>query len=168
MFPTPHHFVPVCGVKDHDFITSTISLSFPCWGNVRSNMIIEQSSTFWYKRGHLKAQGVHLEQHLDGEEDDEEHVCDLLEVLEPLWLVVVLGGEDAGVEQHQDDDEPEHRLRLDSSPAVPPRLAVPPAAKHDFSENILLELSTGLCETSQRLEKAPSTAFSLLKAPTGV
>ena len=117
----------------------------------------------WDERCHLKAQGVHLEQHLDGEEDDEEHVCDLLEVLEPLWLVVVLGGEDAGVEQHQDDDEPEHRLRLDSAPTVPPRLAVPPAAKHDFSENILLELSTGLRETSQRLEKAPSTAFSLLK-----
>ena len=87
-------------------------------------------------RGHLKAQGVHLEQHLDGEKDDEEHVGDLLEVLEPLGLVVVLGGEDAGVEQHQDDDEPEHRLRLDGAPAVPPRLAVPPAAKHHFSKNM--------------------------------
>ena len=31
------------GVKDHDFITSTFSLSFPCWGNLSSN-IIEQSN----------------------------------------------------------------------------------------------------------------------------
>ena len=76
-------------------------------------------------RGHLKAQGVHLEQHLDGKEDDEEHVGDLLEVLEPLGLVVVLGGEDAGVEQHQDDDEPEHRLGLHGTPAVSSRFSVP-------------------------------------------
>ena len=30
------------GVKDHDFITSTFSLSFPCWGNLSSNIIRAQ------------------------------------------------------------------------------------------------------------------------------
>ena len=88
-------------------------------------------------------------------------------MLEPLWLVVVLGGEDAGVEQHQDDDEPEHRLRLDSAPTVPPRLAVPPAAKHHFSENILLQLSTGLRETSQ-LGEGPFYDLLLVETATGI
>ena len=46
-------------------------------------------------------------------------------MLQPLWLVVVLSGQDAGVEQHQDDDEPEHGLGLDCSPTVPTRLSVP-------------------------------------------
>ena len=74
---------------------------------------------------HLESQGVHLQQHLEGEEDDKEHICDLLELFQPVRLVVVLGGEDPGVEEDQDDDEPEHGLGLDSPPTVPPWLSVP-------------------------------------------
>ena len=46
-------------------------------------------------------------------------------MLEPAGLVVVLGGEDAGVEQHKDDDEPEHGLGLHRPATVPPGLPVP-------------------------------------------
>ena len=46
-------------------------------------------------------------------------------MLQPLWLVVVLCGQHTGVEQHQDDDEPEHGLGLDSTPTVATRLSVP-------------------------------------------
>ena len=46
-------------------------------------------------------------------------------MLQPLGLVVVLGGEDTGVEQDQDDDEPEHGLALDSPPTIATRLPVP-------------------------------------------
>ena len=46
-------------------------------------------------------------------------------MLQPLWLVIVLSGKDAGVEEHQDDDEPEHGLGLDSSTAVTTRFSVP-------------------------------------------
>ena len=74
---------------------------------------------------YLKAQCIHLEYHLKCEENHEEHVGDLLEVLQPLWLVIVLGGKDTGVEEHQDDDKPEHGLGLDSSTAVTTRFSVP-------------------------------------------
>lgn len=74
---------------------------------------------------YLEAQCIHFEKHLHGEEDHKEHVCNLLKVLQPVRLVVVLGGQDAGVEQHQDDDEPEHGLALDGSPTVATRLPVP-------------------------------------------
>ena len=59
----------------------------------------------------LDAEGVHLEEHLEGEEDDEGEVSGLLEVAQPLGLVVVLGGEDAGVEEHQGHHHPEHGLK---------------------------------------------------------
>ena len=39
-----------------------------------------------------------------------------MEGVEPLWLVVVLRGEGAGVEEDKNDDEPVEPLRLDSSP----------------------------------------------------
>ena len=74
---------------------------------------------------HLEAQSVHLQQHLQREENNEEHVGDLLELLQPVRLVVVLGGEYPGVEEHQDDNEPEHRLGLHSPPTVPSRFSVP-------------------------------------------
>ena len=84
-------------------------------------------SSLWSGGGevHLEAQGVHLQQHLEGEEDDEEHVCDLLELLQPVRLVVVLRGEDPGVEKYQDDDEPEHCLGLDGTPTVSSGFSVP-------------------------------------------
>ena len=47
-------------------------------------------------------------------------------MLEPPGLVVVLGGEHAGVKEHQDDDEPEHGLRLNRPPTISPGLPVPP------------------------------------------
>ena len=50
-------------------------------------------------------------------------------MLQPLWLVIVLGGKDTGVEEHQDDDEPENGLRLDSPPAVTTRFSVPSKMK---------------------------------------
>ena len=75
---------------------------------------------------HLESQGVHLQQHLEGEEDDKEHICDLLELFQPVRLVVVLGGEDPGVEEDQDDDEPEHGLRLDRPPTISSGLPIPP------------------------------------------
>ena len=75
----------------------------------------------------MEAQRVHLNEHLDGEENHEEEVCDLLEVVKPLWLAVVLGGEYDCVKEDKDDDEPEHGLRLDRAPAVSPRFSVPPA-----------------------------------------
>ena len=31
-------------------------------------------------------------------------------MVQPLWLSVVLGGQDDGVQEDQDDDEPEHCL----------------------------------------------------------
>ena len=46
-----------------------------------------------------------------------------LEGVEPIWLVVVLRGEDAGVEEDKDDDKPVEPLRLDRRPA---RLAKSP------------------------------------------
>ena len=72
---------------------------------------------------------VHLQQHLAGEEADEEEVGVLLEVVEPERLVVVLGGEDAGVEEDQDHDQPEHPLRLADLPRLPPHLTVPPGMR---------------------------------------
>ena len=74
---------------------------------------------------YLETQCIHFEKHLHCEQNHKKHVGNFLEVLQPLRLIVVLGGEDAGVEKHQDDDEPEHGLRLDSSPAVATRLPVP-------------------------------------------
>jgi hypothetical protein len=35
-----------------------------------------------------------------------------LKMVQPLRLPVVLGGQDAGVEEHQDDNEPEHSLKI--------------------------------------------------------
>ena len=74
---------------------------------------------------YLEAQGVHLQQHLESEEDDEEHVCDLLELFQPVRLVVMLRGEDPSVEKYQNDNEPEHRLGLDGTTAVSSRFSVP-------------------------------------------
>ena len=49
---------------------------------------------------------------------DDYHVTDL-EVVQPLWLVMVLGGEDAGVEEHEGHDQPEHPLALADVAALP-------------------------------------------------
>ena len=49
-----------------------------------------------------------------------------LELVQPGWLVVVLGGEDARVEEHEADDQPEHPLRLAHLPRLPPHAPVPP------------------------------------------
>ena len=76
-----------------------------------------------------EAKGVHLQQHLAGEEADEEEVGVLLEVVEPERLVVVLGGKDAGVEEHQDHDQPEHPLGLADLTSLPPHLTVPPGMR---------------------------------------
>ena len=43
-------------------------------------------------------------------------------MVQPLWLPVVLGGEDAGVEEHQDDDEPEHGLHGDGQGSASPHV----------------------------------------------
>ena len=76
-----------------------------------------------------EAEGVHLHQHLEGEEADEGEVGVLLEVVEPLWLAVVLGGEDAGVKEHQGQDQPEHELRLADVLHCP--LVLPVPSKHN-------------------------------------
>ena len=73
-----------------------------------------------------EAKGVHLQQHLAGEEADEEEVGVLLEVVEPEGLVVVLGGKDAGVEEDEDDDQPEHPLRLADLTSLTTHLTIPP------------------------------------------
>ena len=73
-----------------------------------------------------EAQSVHLQQHLAGEEADEEEICVLLEVVEPEGLVVVLGGEDAGVEEDEDDNQPEHPLGLADFTSLPPHFTIPP------------------------------------------
>ena len=44
----------------------------------------------------------------------------------PIWLVVVLGGEDAGVEEDQGDDQPEHELGLTDVLYCSPIFPVPP------------------------------------------
>ena len=87
---------------------------------------------------YLKAETVHLEKHLTGEEDHEEQVRDLLEVVEPRGLAVMLRSEDAGVEEHKDDDEPEHGLGLDCSPAAASR---PPVK---LLEGLFLLLEPGI------------------------
>ena len=50
-----------------------------------------------------------------------------LEMIQPGRLVVVLGGQHARVEEHQDDDEPVERLRLDRPSAAPLHASVTPA-----------------------------------------
>ena len=81
------------------------------------------------EQGHHVAgetKSVHFQQHLAGEEADEEEVGVLLEVVEPERLVVVLGGKDAGVEEDQDDDQPEHPLRLADLTSLTTHLTIPP------------------------------------------
>ena len=75
-------------------------------------------------RSYLKAETVHFEEHLAGEEDNEEQVGDLLEVVEPRRLAIVLRRQDARVEEDEDDDQPEHALRLDGAAAGPTRSPV--------------------------------------------
>ena len=58
-----------------------------------------------------------------------------LKVVEPLWLVVVLCGEDARVQKDKDNDEPEHGLRFHGPPTVPPNFSVPPANNRYFRES---------------------------------
>lgn len=59
----------------------------------------------------LKSKAVHFEEHLAGEEDDEEQVGVILEIVEPRRLAVVFRGEHTRVEEHEHDDEPEHSLK---------------------------------------------------------
>ena len=72
-----------------------------------------------------EAQRVHLQQHLKGEEADKGEVSVLLEVIEPLWLAVVLRGENYRIEEHKGQDEPEHELRLADVFNSPLILAIP-------------------------------------------
>ena len=88
-----------------------------------------------------EAKGVHLQQHLAGEETDEEEVGVLLEVVEPERLVVVLGGKNTGVEEDQDHDQPEHPLRLADLPRLPPHLTVPPGMRVSDMVFVLARLS---------------------------
>ena len=53
-----------------------------------------------------QSQRVHLQQHLHGEEDDEEQVGTRLEMVKPWLLAVVFGGEHQGVQEHQHNDQP--------------------------------------------------------------
>ena len=67
-----------------------------------------------------------------------------LEATEPLGLVVVLGGGDAGVEEYQSHNQPEHCLGLDSPSALGPD---PPVdcihLFHELTAAALLLLSVG-------------------------
>ena len=81
----------------------------------------------------LKAQGVHLEYHLAGEQDHKEEVGQVLKIfkstpglwkviffphlkmVEPLRLAIVLCAKDTGVEEDKQDDEPKHRLGIEKS-----------------------------------------------------
>ena len=73
---------------------------------------------------------VHLEEHLKGEKDDEEKVCGLLELAEPVRLPKVLSCQyltiiikcakknpNHGVEKDKSDDHPKHCLWLHCTPA---------------------------------------------------
>jgi hypothetical protein len=57
----------------------------------------------------LKYQGIHLEEHLNSEEYNEEEVGDLLEIV-PLRLTIVFCGKEKGVQKYKEDYEPEHGL----------------------------------------------------------
>ena len=50
---------------------------------------------------HREGEGVHLHQHLTGEEGEEDDICKLLEVVQPCRLVVVLGR----LNDDDDDDD---------------------------------------------------------------
>ena len=81
----------------------------------------------------LKAQGVHLEYHLAGEQDHKEEVGQVLKIfkstpglwkviflthlkmVQPLRLAIVLCAKDTGVEEDKEDDEPKHRLGIEKS-----------------------------------------------------
>ena len=63
---------------------------------------------------YLKTQAVHFEEHFKCEKDDKEEVCDFLEIVEPRRLPVVLGRQNTGVEEHKDDDQPEHGLQKEN------------------------------------------------------
>ena len=81
----------------------------------------------------LKAQGVHLEYHLAGEQDHKEEVGQVLKIfkstpglwkviflthlkmVQPLRLAIVLCAKDTGVEEDKQDDEPKHRLGIEKS-----------------------------------------------------
>ena len=79
-----------------------------------------------------EAKGVHLEEHLKGEEDDEEKVRRLLELAQPVRLPKVFScrnltikqfewcpskSANHGVEKDKGDNNPKHCLRLHSAPA---------------------------------------------------
>ena len=77
-----------------------------------------------------EAKGVHLEEHLKGEKDDEEKVCGLLELAEPVRLPKVLSCQyltiiikcakknpNHGVEKDKSDNHPKHCLWLHCTPA---------------------------------------------------
>ena len=79
------------------------------------------------ERDHVarETEGVHLQQHLAGEEADEEQVGVLLEVVKPGRLVVVFSGQDTGVEEDQGHDQPEHPLGLADVAALSSHGSVP-------------------------------------------
>ena len=79
------------------------------------------------ERDHVagETQGVHLQQHLAGEEADEEQVGVLLEVVKPGRLMVVFSGQDTGVEEDQGHDQPEHPLGLADVAALSSHGSVP-------------------------------------------
>ncbi len=56
--------------------------------------------------------------------------CDTdLKLVEPGRLVVMLCGEDAGVQEHEADDEPEHPLGLAHQPRLSAHAPVPPVQR---------------------------------------
>ena len=67
---------------------------------------------------YLKAETVHLQGHFKGEEHNKEEIGDLLKVIKPCGLAVMFSSQYARVEEHEDDNEPEHALRLDGPAAV--------------------------------------------------
>ena len=63
-----------------------------------------------------------------------------LEVVQPLWLMMMLRGEDAGVEEDEGNNQPEHPLRLADIPTLTPHWTIPSEiiSVHNVSTNSFL------------------------------
>ena len=109
----------------------------------------------------MKAQAVHLDEHLNGEEHDEEEVGHLLEVVQPRGLPVMLRGQDARVEEHQDDDDPEHGLGLDGLSTDPAGAAV------ELLRGLLLLLPPGVGLLERLLALVPAGAALAVRRQFG-
>ena len=56
----------------------------------------------------------------------------------PIWLVVVLGGEDTGVEEDQGEDQPEHELGLTDVLYCSSIFPVPPEKKDNKHVSLMV------------------------------